>query len=401
MATGSIRPDRPRVCHLSTAHSADDSRVFWREARGLASRGFDVTLVARRDGTKIIDGVRVIGLPTYHSRLVRMTWGVLRAFWIALMSQSRLVHIHDPELVPLLIPLRLIGKKVVYDSHEWISRQVAAKRYLPTPLRRAAAVFARGLEWTAGRVAHRIVTVNSACASVFPAAKVSIVANYPERSRFPYLDMKPAGSAGATVPSAEDSGGETSGGEERVPVFVYVGGITANRGLREMITATAIVARDTSVRLRLAGRASPSALMDEVAAEPGWQNVDYVGLVPHDEVSNHMRGAVAGLATLWPTPNHLISSPIKVFEYMAMGLPVIMSDFPQWRALLDGVDCVMWIDPADPKTIAAAMHELLADPERRARMGEVARQAVLEKFVWEKQLDNLVDAYRRIGIKVG
>lgn len=385
MTTGSTVPAKPRVCHLSTAHSADDSRVFWREARGLASRGFDVTLVARRDGTELIDGVRVVGLPTYRSRLVRMTWGVARALSIAVKSKAELVHIHDPELIPLIAPLRVMGKKVVYDSHEWLSRQVAAKHYLPAPLRRAAAVFARGLEWVVGRIASRIVTVNSACASVFPAAKVSIVANYPERSRFPDLD------SGQVVSTASTEAG-------RLPEFVYVGGITATRGLREMIAATALVAKETPVRLHLAGRATPTTLIDEVAAEPGWENVDYAGLVPHDEVAAHLRGAVAGLATLLPTPNHLISSPIKVFEYMAMGLPVIMSDFPDWRTLLDGVDCVVWADPARPDTIAAAMRELMADPARRAQMGEVARRAVLDKFVWEKQLDNLVDAYRRIGV---
>jgi type III pantothenate kinase len=59
---------------------------------------------------------------------------------------------------------------------------------------------------------------------------------------------------------------------------------------------------------------------------------------------------------------------------------------------------VLFADPAEPATIADAMRELLADPQRRARMGKVARQAVLDRFVWEKQLDNLVDAYRRIGV---
>jgi glycosyltransferase involved in cell wall biosynthesis len=86
---------------------------------------------------------------------------------------------------------------------------------------------------------------------------------------------------------------------------------------------------------------------------------------------------------------------------MAMGLPVIMSDFPQWRALLDDIDCVVFVDPSKPEQIADAMRQLLADPERRARMGEVARQAVLDRFVWEKQLDNLVDAYRRVGVTAG
>lgn len=133
---------------------------------------------------------------------------------------------------------------------------------------------------------------------------------------------------------------------------------------------------------------------------PGWQSVDYRGRVPHDEVPGLLAGARAGLVTLLPTPNHLISSPVKLFEYMAMGLPVISSDFPAWRALLDGVDCAIFVDPTDPGDIARALRQILADPHRARAMGEAGRAAVRTEFNWAKQLDNLVDAYRRIGIAV-
>lgn len=374
----------PHVMHLSTAHPADDARVFWRESAGLARRGFRVTLLARTDRDVTREGVRILAMPSYGSRAKRMTLGVLHALRVALKEKADLYHAHDPELIPALVVLRVLGRRVIYDAHELLSGQVSRKHYLGTVGRRVAGSFARFAEWLIGRTAHRIVTVNDACGSIFPAAKVSIVANYPERSHFA-VD-------GAPAPETSDSGSVE-------PYFVYVGGISQQRGIVELVDAMAAL-DDKAVRLRLIGGFVPASLEGDMRRRPGWQSVDYRGRVPHDEVPGLLAGARAGLVTLLPTPNHLISSPVKLFEYMAMGLPVISSDFPAWRALLDGVDCAIFVDPTDPGDIARALRQILADPHRARAMGEAGRAAVRTEFNWAKQLDNLVDAYRRIGIAV-
>jgi len=78
---------------------------------------------------------------------------------------------------------------------------------------------------------------------------------------------------------------------------------------------------------------------------------------------------------------------------MAMGLPVIISDFPAWREMLDGVQCALWVDPEDPNAIARAMKTLLDDPDLRRRMGADARRAIVEKYNWDTQLENLTVLY--------
>ncbi|HET8590951.1 MAG TPA: glycosyltransferase, partial [Nakamurella sp.] len=102
---------------MSTVHPADDNRVFWRECSGLAAAGFDVTLIARADSDYERNGVRVVAMRTYSRRLVRMTFGVLTALVRAVRTRSSLYHAHDPELIPALLVLRLLGKTVVYDAH--------------------------------------------------------------------------------------------------------------------------------------------------------------------------------------------------------------------------------------------------------------------------------------------
>jgi glycosyltransferase involved in cell wall biosynthesis len=393
-----------RVCHISTAHSADDSRVFWRECVGLAARGFQVTLVARAESNRFDHGVRVVALPTYRRRLVRMTLGVATAFWVGLRTKARIIHLHDPELIPLVPFFRLAGRSVIYDAHEWLSRQVAAKEYLPQVTRAGATKATRALEFAVGSLASRVVTVNEACASIYPAEKVTVVANYPEVDRF-HGELDALRDATATAENQPVGAGRTAGhdgsetGGTDPQTFVYVGGISLARGIAELVAAMAELNTTDPARLDLVGRFSPAGLRDKIASHVGWEHVEYAGAVPHEEVARHLVGAVAGIATLLPTPNHLISSPVKVFEYMAAGLPVILSDFPSWRSMLDGVDCALWVDPADPRAIADAMRTLIRDPQRRAEMGATARRAVLERFNWDSQLENLIVIYR--GLSAG
>jgi glycosyltransferase involved in cell wall biosynthesis len=336
-------------------------------------------LIARADADGWNHGVRIIALQTYRRRLTRMSLGVLRAFRLAWRARADVYHIHDPELMPVVVALRLMGKAVVYDAHEWLSKQVDAKPYLPPSTRAAARTVARAIEWSADTFASRVVTVNEACAEIYRPDKVTIVANFPDNL--------------GTFSAPEASSGPVDAG----PRFVYVGGISRVRGVVEQVDAIAELNRTDSARFTLLGAFDGAALEQEVSQQPGWSYVDYLGPTPHAEVAGHLAGAIAGLATLLPTPNHLISSPVKVFEYMASGLPVILSDFPAWRRMLDGADCALFVDPGDPAAIAGAMRWLIHHPDRAAEMGAAARIAVDERFNWTTQLDNLVGAYRVLG----
>ena len=79
-----------------------------------------------------------------------------------------------------------------------------------------------------------------------------------------------------------------------------------------------------------------------------------------------MQQAFAGLVTLLPTPSYREALPVKMFEYMAAGIPVVASDFPRWRAIVEASDCGLCVDPRDPAAIAAAItgHNLPLDEQR-------------------------------------
>jgi glycosyltransferase involved in cell wall biosynthesis len=363
---------------MSTVHRADDTRVFWKECKGLADSGYQVILIARAESDHTSNGVRIIALRTYSRRLVRMTLGVLTALFTALRLRADLYHAHDPELIPALLVLRVCGKTVVYDAHEALSAQVKSKAYLPVGTRRAAYLLTRGLEKIVGVGANRIVAASQRYGQVFPPAKVTVVGNYPNLPHF----SPPDGGFEFAIPAR----------------FGYVGGITSIRGIRELVDAMDLVNRTDPAVLRLAGPFESEQLRSEVATRPGWRHAQYVGSVPMTEVAGQLEGCLAGIATYLPTPHNVIGSPNKVFEYLAMGLPVILSDFPAWHDMLAGVDCALFVDPADPHAIAAAMRRLIRDRALARRLGENGRQAALREFNWQTQLSSLRDAYRRVGV---
>ena len=90
------------------------------------------------------------------------------------------------------------------------------------------------------------------------------------------------------------------------------------------------------------------------------------------------------------------SLPVKLFEYMGAGLPIIASDFPFWRKTLEGIDCAIFVNPRNPKEIANAIEFLLANPSTAETMGLNGQSAVLARFNWDSEARKLVDLYSNL-----
>src|SRR5690606_20155096 len=114
-----------------------------------------------------------------------------------------------------------------------------------------------------------------------------------------------------------------------------VGGISRERGIVECVRALDRLPAGLRARLQLAGMLRSPDLEQALAAEPGWRAVDYRGLLPYSQVPALLASSRVGVVTLHPVPNHLDALPVKLFEYMDAGLPVVVSDFPLWRAIVE------------------------------------------------------------------
>lgn len=367
----------PRFLHVTTVHPRDDSRIRSKEIESLVSRfpGEVGLVVADGLGDSTDDGVAIHDIGgTPGGRLRRMFAAPFRAWLAVRQLRPKVVHFHDPELIPLGFLLRLSGYRIVYDVHEDLPRQVLDKHWLPTLVRNPVSWAMSALEWCAGRVFSLMVAATPTIAARFPRDRTITVRNYPRLEEF-----RPG-----TRPQAD-----------RSPHFIYTGVLAEIRGAHEMVAAIARV-KDQTVRLRIAGTFSPRELAASLAASPGWSCVDHLGWLGRAGVAEQLREVRAGLVVLHPTRSYLDSLPIKMFEYMAAGLPVIASDFPLWRSIIDRAGCGLLVDPRDPGAIAEAMRWILDHPGRADEMGRRGRDAAVAEYNWSRECEALLERYSEL-----
>jgi hypothetical protein len=367
----------PRVAHLTSVHQVDDVRIFTKECRSLAAAGFEVTLVGPSETDRTIDGVRIRGVPSGRGRLGRMigtSWHVLRG---SVASGAKVCHFHDPELIPIGFALKLLGRRVVYDVHEDCPRDILTKDWVHPVIKRPLAAAMALLEATAGRLFDGIVAVTPTIAARFPPSKTITLANYPMLEEFPAVAETPYG--------------------ERPFQICYVGHLSKARGLFDMVDAAEQVRGGGARSLLLAGELASAAEEAEARARGGWQRTEYLGWIDRTGIARLMANARAGLVVLHPNRCFVDAYPIKMFEYMAAGLPVVASDFPLYREILEDGRCGCLVPPADPAALARAIEWIFDHPAEAREMGEHGRRRVERLYNWQVEREKLVSLYRRLA----
>ena len=104
----------------------------------------------------------------------------------------------------------------------------------------------------------------------------------------------------------------------------------------------------------------------------------------------------AGIVTFHPLPNHIDAQPNKMFEYMSAGLPIITSNFPLWKEIVEGNNCGICINPLEPKEIAQAIEYIITHPKEAEQMGQNGKKAVLEKYNWGVEEKKLFEIYKEL-----
>ena len=370
-------PHTVRVCHLTSVHRADDPRILSKECGTLAAAGFDVRLVTPGPVVSTPPGVTQVAVARHAGRLARFVRTIPAVYRAARAEDARIYHLHDPELLGVGVLLRSQGRAVVYDAHEDLGNQVRHKKWIPVPIRRPIGTVAAAVERSLANRLSAVVAATPAIASRFRRPRTVLVRNLARIDEFPLVT--------SAAPQAQ-----------RDLLIAYVGSVSEPRGAREMIRALDILGATTDVRLAIAGEFSSSSLRDELRASAGWSRVDALGWLDRPAVADLLNRARIGLVCLHPTPSYLESYPVKLFEYMASGLPVVASDFPLWRQIVESAGCGILVDPLDPAAIASAIENLLSNPASAADMGRRGRAAVERHWNWEPEGDRLVTLYRNL-----
>jgi glycosyltransferase involved in cell wall biosynthesis len=361
---------------LTTAHRALDPRIFCKQCVGLSEAGNRVVLVAPGDADGELGNVRLVTVKREMRKLRRMTWGVFRVLRAALREDADLYHFHDPELIPVGLLMRALGKRVIYDVHEDLPADVLGKDWIPRSLRALVSCAAGAVEATSACCFDGIVAATPHIARRFPRHKTVLVQNFPVLKTVVAEQQRPY--------------------QERPSTVAYVGVAARSRGICEVVSAMSLLPERLGARLRLIGEIRPTALETHLRGTPGWRCVDSLGLRGQGAVSRLVSEARVGIVTFLPAPNALRSQPTKLFEYMEAGLPVVASDFPHWRGIVQGNGCGLLVDPAAPRAIARAIEWLLVHPEEAEQMGRRGRAAVADRFNWQKEFLQLLELYNRL-----
>jgi glycosyltransferase involved in cell wall biosynthesis len=268
------------------------------------------------------------------------------------------------------------GIRIVYDVHEDWPRQLLSDARIPPRLRPSAAGAARLVESLAGHVFDGIVAAVPAQVERFPTVKVVTVQNFP--------DLEELTCAGAPAYGARD------------PLAAHIGGLKRSYGIQQLVDAMARLPRSLGAHLLLAGRFSPPGFEQQVRARRGWQHVQFLGWQSRSGIASLLSRVRIGMAVLHPVPSYLIAYPVKLFEYMAAGIPAIVSDFPLWHEIVGGAGCGLLVDPKDTRAIAEAIAWLLRHPEEAEAMGERGRAMVHQRYNWQLESAKLLDFYERL-----
>jgi glycosyltransferase involved in cell wall biosynthesis len=364
-----------KVVHLTSVHPRYDMRIFFKMCITLALNNYiTFIIVADGKGTEVKNGIKIldVGAPVY-GRLIRMIKTTSDIFKKAKELDAHIYHIHDPELIWIGVKLKKLGKKVIYDSHEDLPSQILIKPYISRIFRiifsKFASIYERiflpkfdALIVSTQHIRNRLSKINPNCVNINNFAVL-------KKSNFKhYLKHKKR-------------------------EIVYAGGISEKRGIGKILSA---IGEIQNLRFNLAGNFIQKKYKDNLKKRKNWSKVNEHGFLNQEQLKKVYCNSLVGMVTLFPEPNYIVSLPNKMFEYMAIGLPVIASNFPLWRKIIEDNNCGICVDPLDSKAIRNAIQYLIDNPVIRLQMGKNGYHAVKKRYNWFLEQKKLLRLYKTL-----
>lgn len=365
---------KPRVLHVSTAHQPQDPRIVFKQCHTLSDE-YEVFCAIPRADPAIAPTIRFIRLPFFK----RVVWRALITAPYVLVRclglRPNVVHVYVPELIPVALIFQLFGANVIYEVQENLFKKMHLKH-----LNRGFLLerFFRWFDALARRQFHLIFTEHRYLNTYTNLAKPhTVIYNYP---LLPFLD--PFRQPYQPNPTQ--------------PMFFYIGWLSFERAFDTLINGLALLKQaHPNFVMHLFGQRTFSNrdLKQLLNFDTVHDNVHFYGYTDQRRAFPYAAHATAGLALLKPTGDYPDSYTTKLFEYMALGLPVITSNFSLYRDVVERHQCGFCISPYDPEELTAAMTYLIDHPDEARAMGERGRLAVEQTYNWATEARKLIDLY--------
>lgn len=373
----SMNEKKIKVCHITSAHSSNDGRIFQKECRTLAKEGrFEVYLIAQGKSRKE-DGVKVIGIGAPpKGRLQRIINTSNKVYRKALNLNADIYHLHDPELLLYALKLKKTGSIVIFDSHEIYCEQIAQKKYLPVFLRKLVLILYKIFENYVVKRIDAVVfttTVNGKNPFKKKCKVTTIIGNYPildERRH--YIEHKgPQG--------------------EGIVNVCYTGSLSEERGITNLVKACYM----TGAKLILAGNFSSEEYMKEIMNMKEAACIDYRGFCDYDSITKLYQESDIGAATLLKIGQYATGENLatKVYEYMQVGLPVILTDTEYIVQLMKKENFAYLVNSNDITAISDMINYISENYSETVKKTKLAHELVIKKYNWNAEGEKLIKLY--------
>jgi glycosyltransferase involved in cell wall biosynthesis len=360
-----------KICHITSTPQNAIPRLL-RESSTAIKIGIKPYIVAQGDSFEK-EGITYIGIRTARNRFERILFTSRLLINEALKIDADIYQIHDPELLPFASKLKKKGKKVIFDSHEFYGLQIEVKEYIPRILRKTiSSIYKRYEAFICKRIdaVVAVCTINGKDYFENRTKKTVFLANMPD------IDVFFQGAQ-----RIEEVGPKK---------VVYVGTMSESRGITNLIKSVG----KTKAKLTLCGSFPSEEYFRRIREFKEYNKVDYLGVVPRNEIVEILNDSYIGISTLLHVGQYseIDTLPTKVYEYMALGLPIIISDTNYARKLIKEYEFGICVDPGSIDELADKIDYLIDNPHIAKKMGEVGKRLAREKFNWsieEMKISNL------------
>ncbi|MBA3927629.1 glycosyltransferase family 4 protein [Listeria rustica] len=366
-----------KVLIMSSVHPWNDTRVFHKEAVSLARLGYDVTLYAMAGNHVYDDTIPNLCVVTFTPKSIAKRWKTwLQLYRIAKHSDAEIIHIHDPELLPLGYLLkRMHRKKMIFDMHEDFPAVLGGKKFgkmrIPRWLLRLVSTAEKKMLQKMNAVIY--------AEKYYKENYETLTTKQRDIYNYPFLQE-------AT---------ETLKYEKQT--LIYAGAIHEIRGFKEMLAVAKLLkGANYDFQLLIIGKV-PERL--KIYAEQFVRNnnledeVKLLGRLDLPELMTYYAKSHIGLAILHPEANYLRSLPTKVFEYMSVSLPYVLSNFESYERLVEETGSGYVVNPLSPHEIASQIQTLLDDPLTQTELGTNGYKQHVANFNWSIEEQKLGELY--------
>ncbi len=376
-----------KICHITITHEVFDTRIFKKECVSLQKIGYEVVLITPHTKRETVEGVQIVPVFRWKTFKERIFTAPMKAIEIAKSVDADMYHFHDPELFPSMVSFaKKYKKKVIWDAHE--NYRDTLWRLNSLKLKPLSWLAARWFGWMELRAAKNtfagIVTITDKMAEKYRerGVKTCVLANYADISKFNYsgiIDIS------------------------KKPKLISSGAHFKGRAVEEVARAFSLIRKKIDAEIVFSGRFTTSQLEEFVrkelsGADPSEQNWKVEGAVSFEYLINEaIPQAWVGLVLFdISDPNNRNGLPNRFFECWANGLPVIVTRDTQVANLVKEVNGGIVINENTPEEIAEAFIKITENRVYRDKMSKNAYEAVLNKYNWDKNFQDLKTYYEEI-----